>query len=49
MGENGNGGHVEQIYLNLGEQISGSSVAVEYNDRFFVGQVFDGTVLICDL
>ncbi len=45
----GSGGVVEQIYLNLGEEISGSSVAVTYNQRMFVGQVFDERILICDL
>ena len=47
--EDGIGGKVDQIYLNLGEEISGSSVAVVYRNQMFIGQVFDDHILICDL
>lgn len=47
--ENGAGGKVEQIYLNLGDEISGASVAVEHNGQMLIGQVFDPHVLLCNL
>lgn len=36
---------VEEIYLNGGEQLSGSSAAVQYKTDLFVGVVFDHKVL----
>lgn len=36
---------VEEIYLNEGEQLSGSSVAVQYKNELLVGVVFDHKVL----
>jgi arylesterase/paraoxonase len=36
---------VEEAYLNEGEQLSGSSVAVDYKSDLFVGVVFDNKVL----
>jgi arylesterase/paraoxonase len=47
--DDGQGGQVEQIYLDLGDEISGSSVAVEHNGQMLVGQVFDDYILLCDL
>jgi arylesterase/paraoxonase len=42
---NGTNYIVEEVYLNEGEQLSGSSVAVHYKTDFFVGVVFDHKVL----
>lgn len=36
------------IYLNLGEQISGISVAAGYGDKMLLGQVFQPEVLVCN-
>ena len=36
---------IEEIYLNEGEQLSGSSVAVHYKSDLFVGVVFDYKLL----
>jgi arylesterase/paraoxonase len=47
--DDGQGGQVEQIYLDLGDEISGSSVAVEHNGQMLIGQVFDDHILLCDL
>lgn len=38
---------VEQFYLDLGEQLSGSSVAAVWRDRMLVGAVFDAAFLDC--
>ena len=38
---------VEEKYLDLGEQISGSSVAAIHKDRMLVGSVFDAKFLDC--
>lgn len=35
------------IYLNLGEEISGISVAAGYGDKMLLGQVFEPEVLVC--
>lgn len=35
------------IYLNLGEEISGISVAAGYGDKMLLGQVFQPEVLVC--
>lgn len=45
-GENG-GGKAGTIYLNLGEEISGISVAAGYGDLMLLGQVFEPQVLVC--
>jgi arylesterase/paraoxonase len=37
---------VEQIYLNDGNPLSGSSVAAPYNGKIYVGGVFDDGVLV---
>jgi arylesterase/paraoxonase len=42
---NGTDYTVEEIYLNEGEQLSGSSVAVQYKNELLVGVVFDHKVL----
>lgn len=40
------GGHaIQEIYLNDGNELSGSSVAVPYKDEIFVGVVFENKVL----
>jgi arylesterase/paraoxonase len=41
------GGDVEEIYLDDGTQISGSSVAAVRGDRLLVGQIFDNGFLDC--
>lgn len=43
----GDGGRAGTIYLNLGEQISGSSVAAGYRDLMLIGNVFDPKILVC--
>lgn len=35
------------IYLNLGEEISGISVAAGYGDKMLLGQVFEPRILVC--
>ena len=35
------------IYLNLGKEISGVSVAAGYGDKMLLGQVFEPRVLVC--
>jgi arylesterase/paraoxonase len=42
---NGTDYTVEEVYLNEGEQLSGSSVAVQYKNELLVGVVFDHKVL----
>jgi len=41
------GGKAGTIYLNLGEELSGSSVAAGYGDRMLIGNVFDPKILVC--
>ncbi|HUD52893.1 strictosidine synthase family protein [Parvibaculum sp.] len=41
------GGKAGTIYLNLGEQLSGSSVAAGYNDLMLIGNVFEKKILVC--
>ena len=43
------GGEVNEIYLDLGEQISGSSVGARWQDKLIIGSVFEEKVLVCDL
>ena len=40
---------VEEIYLNDGKELSGSSVAAPYGKRFLIGAVFDSKFLDCTL
>jgi arylesterase / paraoxonase len=44
-----NGFKIEEIYLNDGSEISGSSTAVYYNNELFVGVVFNHTLLRASL
>jgi len=39
--------YVKEVYLNLGKEISASSVAAVYKDRMLVGAVFDPKFLDC--
>lgn len=45
-GTNG-GGKVGTIYLDLGKELSGSSVAAGHGDLMLVGNVFDPKILVC--
>jgi arylesterase / paraoxonase len=45
LSPNGSSYKVEEIYLNNGEQLSASSVAVRYKDDLFIGVVFESKVL----
>jgi len=40
---------LEEIYLNTGEEISGSSVGAVHNNRMLIGTVFDPKILDCQL
>jgi len=40
---------VDEIYLNKGEPLSGSSVAAVYKDTMLIGSVFDNRFLLCKL
>jgi len=40
---------VDEIYLNSGEPLSGSSVAAVFGDTMLIGSVFDARVLLCRL
>jgi arylesterase / paraoxonase len=40
---------LEEIYLNDGKELSGSSVAAPYGKRFLIGAVFDSKFLDCTL
>jgi len=40
---------VDEIYLNSGEPLSGSSVAAVYKDTMLIGSVFDNRFLLCKL
>jgi arylesterase / paraoxonase len=40
-------GEARQVYLNLGEEISGSSVAAVHNGRMLIGSVFEPKYLNC--
>lgn len=40
-------GEARQVYLNAGEEISGSSVAAVHNGRMLVGSVFESKYLNC--
>lgn len=43
----GQGGKAGTIYLNRGEEISGSSVAAGFGDMMLIGNVFDPKILAC--
>jgi len=43
----GGGFDIKEVYLNLGEEISASSVAAVYKNRMLVGAVFDRKFLDC--
>jgi arylesterase/paraoxonase len=45
----GGGGVADTVYLNLGDQLSGSSVAATYGDLMLVSGVFDPKILVCDI
>lgn len=45
----GGGGTADTIYLNLGDELSGSSVAASYGDVMLVSGVFDPKILACDV
>ena len=40
---------VDEIYLNKGEPLSGSSVAAVFGDTMLIGSVFDTRLLLCKL
>jgi arylesterase / paraoxonase len=40
---------VEEIYVNMGEELSGSSVAIHHANRLIIGPVFDPKFLNCTL
>ncbi len=40
---------IEEVYLNEGDELSGSSVAAPYGDRLLIGPVFDPKFLDCQL
>ena len=40
---------VEQVYLDNGEQLSGSSIAVHYKNDLFIGVVFENKLLRVEL
>ncbi len=47
---NENGQHqIDEVYLNRGEALSGSSVATMYQDRLLIGSVFEKKFLDCRL
>ncbi len=43
----GDASGVEEVYLDEGKALSGSSVAAPYKDRFLLGSVFDELFLDC--
>jgi len=45
----GGGGVADTVYLNLGDQLSGSSVAATYGDVMLVSGVFDPKILVCEI
>ncbi len=45
----GGGGIADTVYLNLGDQLSGSSVAASYGDKMLISGVFDPKILVCDI
>jgi arylesterase/paraoxonase len=47
FGENGDH-QIEQIYLNAGEEISGSSVGAVFGQKLLIGSVFEKHFLVCE-
>lgn len=47
LSPDGNGGRAGTIYLNLGEQLSGATVAAGYGDLMLIGNAFDPKILVC--
>jgi len=47
--ENGIPVSAEQVYLDAGDEMSGSSVAVVVGGKMLVGDVFEPKILVCDL
>ena len=47
VGENG-GYQIDQIYLNAGEEISGSSVGAVFGQKLLIGSVFENHFLVCE-
>ncbi len=45
--DNAGGGEVRTIYLDLGENISGSSAAVAFDNTFIIGSAMDNKLAIC--
>lgn len=43
----GGGGSADTVYLNLGDEISGTSVAAAYGDVMLIAGVFDPKILAC--
>lgn len=41
--------HVDEVYLNSGSAISGSSVAVPIGSKLIIGSVFEPHILICNI
>jgi arylesterase / paraoxonase len=46
ISEDGSTGTVEQVYVNDGDPLSGSSVATVFDNKILVGGVFDDGVLV---
>ncbi len=46
---NPNTGEEKKIYGNLGKEISASSVGIIHKNKLYIGQVFDKSILTCDL
>jgi arylesterase/paraoxonase len=40
---------IEEVYLNAGDEISGASVAAQYEDTLLIGSVFEDKILRCAL
>jgi arylesterase/paraoxonase len=40
---------IEQIYLNNGEEISGSSVGAAFENKLLIGSVFENHFLVCEM
>lgn len=47
--QDGAGGELGGVYLNLGEEISSLSVAAQYGDQMVLGQILNDGFLVCDL
>jgi arylesterase/paraoxonase len=48
MASEGTGGRAGTIYLNLGKQISGATVAAGYGDLMLLGNALDPNILVCE-